>query len=518
MSFLRSLLFFLIAGSQSFCSAATIHPKESDFLVVIYNRNDPAAKSLADFYCTQRGIDPACQIPVETPRKEEISRTEYDSLIAEPVRKEFLRRGLWSITRDMMNRPILFASSVHYAVLIKGMPLKICQTEFYPGDAKNQPDPYGGVNAASVDSELSVLGLFTPQISGTLKNPLYSPELAIPSDSSCIPVPMILVSRLDGPNDECVRMMISDSLKAEKEGLWGWGYIDLQSSTNEAYMRGDRWIREAGEAQRKHGIPVIVDDLPETFQPGFPVTDAAAYYGWHDESVDGPFADSTFRFISGAIAVHLHSLSAMTLHDSTKGWTGPLIQHGAAVSLGNVFEPYLPFTTDLGVFTRALLEGRNLVQSYYAAQPVLSWMSVCIGDPLYRPYAFFDKQTGQPENIWSDYRRIILSHNGNVLDAAPDLRKRSKERGESLYLEALGAAQLSAGEPKAAEESFHEARTYAQSQYASFRLFLEEVRSLEKSGNKTKALQLLRIEVMTCIEKDRKNLLQSWIQRLESRN
>jgi uncharacterized protein (TIGR03790 family) len=520
MRALRSGLTTLIAVIQTACFASPVnsaHAGELNAIVVIYNRNDPNAKSLADFYCMERGIDVTRQIALATPLREEISREEYDSLIAAPIRQELLHKGLWSFTRDMMNRPILYASSVRYAALIKGMPLKIRQTESYPGDAKNQPDPYGGVNAASVDSELSVLGLFTPQISGTLNNPLYtnSPE-GIDSERTNIPIPMIMVSRLDAPSDDAVRSMISESIAAEKAGVWGWGYIDLQSTTNKAYARGDTWIREAGATMRKNGIPVITDGLPETLQAGFPVTDAAAYYGWHDENIDGPFAGTTFRFVPGAVAVHLHSFSASTLHDPTKGWTGPLIMHGAAISLGNVYEPYLPFTTDLGIFANALIAGHNLVESYYAAQPVLSWMSVCVGDPLYRPYAAFQNHEVQSESIWSDYRRIVLSHAGDVRAAAKDLKARAEEKKESLYLEALGAAQMDAGDLQNAEMSFQEAMVYTSDPVIEFRLLLERARSLEKQGRGSNACGLLKENLSRFNAPDQHSLILSWIKRMES--
>ena len=520
MSVLRTVLITLVAVIQTACFASPSHSARTEELgaiVVIYNQNDPSAKSLADFYCMERGIDPTHEIALTTPLREEISREEYDSMIATPIRQELLRRGLWSFTRDMMNRPILYASSVRYAALIKGMPLKIRQSESYPGDAKNQPDPYGGVNAASVDSELSVLGLFSPQISGTLNNPLYTNSPAgIASDKTNIPVPMMMVSRLDGPSDNAVRSLISASIAAEKAGVWGWGYIDLQSSTNKAYVRGDTWIHEAGTAMRKSGIPVISDDLPETLQAGFPVTDAAAYYGWHDENIDGPFADTAFRFVPGAVAVHLHSFSASTLRDPTKGWTGPLIMHGAAISLGNVYEPYLPFTTDLGIFANALITGHNLAESYYAAQPVLSWMSICVGDPLYRPYAGYLDPANQPESVWTDYRRIILSHDGDVLRAAKELKARAEEKKESLYLEALGAAQMDGRDLIGAEKSFKEAAVFTSEPVIEFRLLLEQARVLEKQGRSAVAMDLLRENITRFKKADQQSLILSWIKRMES--
>lgn len=508
---------FLLAGIPLHADSSA---EDAAATVVIFNRNDPEAKALADFYCEARGIPPGRQIPISAPLTEEITREEYDGCIANPIRRELIRRGDWFVTPDMMNRPILYASTVRYAAIIRGIPLKIRQCDDYPGDAGTQPAPYGGVNAASVDSELSVLGLFTPQISGTLNNPLYRERLPA-SDSASPqnqPLGMLFVSRLDAPTSAAVKSMVLNGITAEKEGLWGWGYLDQRSVGVRGYERGDQWIREAGRLMRSRGIPVLTDDLPETIQPGFPVTDAAAYFGWHEGDINGPFADPAFRFIQGAVAVHLHSYSASTLHDPGKGWTGPLLCHGASASLGNVFEPYLPFTTNLGSFAAALLSGWNLAQSYYAAQPVLSWMSVCVGDPLYRPYAAWYRNVPKEKATtpWRDYRSIILTHEGDVFAAAADLKSRAEEKKESLYLEALGAAQMDAGENTRAEASFREAASLAVDPAIKFRLLLEQARSLEKQGREESAVSLLKENLPHFTQADRQALLRSWIKRIGS--
>ena len=511
----------VIAGmAVFFCSAGSLSAitHDNDAIAVIYNLNDPSAKALADFYCSARGIDSSREIPVAAPRKEEITREEYDDLIARPVRDAFIRRGYWLVTLDMMNRPILYASTIRYVALIRGIPLKIRQCANYPGDSKDQPDPYGGCNAASVDSELSLLGYFTPQISGNIQNPLYH-ENYEPLSEAKIPQGMLFVSRLDAPTDDAVRKMILNGIRAEHEGLWGWGYIDLRSLNQQGYARGDRWIREAGEAMRRNGIPVLSDDLPETLQEGFPVTDAAAYYGLYAADINGPFATPGFSFIPGAVAVHLHSYSATTLHDSSKGWTGPLVAHGASASVGNVYEPYLPFTTDLGVFATALLSGRNLAESYYSAQPVLSWMSICVGDPLFRPYGAWYSEvpsSHEAQSLWSDYRNMILSHGGNVLAAAADLKSRAEEKKESLYLEALGAAQLDSGDLVHAEESFREASVFTKDPAISFRLLLEQARSLEKQGRGRTVVGLLQNGLQRFGDTEQQGLLHSWIRRMDS--
>jgi uncharacterized protein (TIGR03790 family) len=512
-TFFHALLLLIYA----LCSLGAATPAEdAAATVVIYNANDSEAKPLADFYCSSRGIDPTHQIAVRAPLTEEISRDDYDAAIASPLRLEFTQRGYWVVAQDIQNHPIVVSTRIRYAALIRGMPLKIkdCGSS-YPGDATTQPEPFGSCNAASVDSELSILGLFTSQISGVIKNP-YCGNSFQSVLGSPIPPALLFVSRLDAPTADSVRTMILDGLRTEKEGLWGWGYADLRSITTAGYVQGDQWIKSARDSMRSQGIPVISDDLPETFQSGFPVTDAAAYYGWYSENLDGPFADPFFQFVPGAVAVHIHSFSATTLRNPAKGWTGPLVSKGAAASVGNVYEPYLSFTTDLGVFASTLLAGRNLAESYYAAQPVLSWMSISVGDPLYRPYTMLREASPAPDNsVWRDYRDIILAHNGNVLKSASDLVARSRLKADSLYLEALGAAQSDAGIYPAAEASFREAGAIARDPRIQFRLLLELARTLEKEGHPEAGAALLRQGLLRFNSSTQRSLLLSWIQRLD---
>ena len=510
----KGILFFLLL------EAAFLHgstpAEDAAATVVIYNSKDPDAKGLADFYCSARGIDPSREITLRAPLTEEISRDEYDTSIAAPLRKEIIRRGDWTVTRDMMNRPIVIASRVRYIVLIRGIPLKIKECSDYPGDSKIQPAPVGSCSAASVDSELSILGLFSPQISGVLNNPVCNnaPQSVF---NPQVPPSILFVARLDGPTPQGVKTMVLNSLKAEQEGLWGWGYTDLRSITSDGYVQGDQWIKEAGSAMRRQGIPVISDDLPDSILPGFPITDAAAYYGWYSENINGPFADPFFKFVPGAVAAHIHSFSATTLRDPCKGWTTPLILHGAGVSLGNIYEPYLSFTTNLGQFASSLLTGANVAESYYAAQPVLSWMSVLVGDPLYRPYTCFAEadSTSPSKSVWTDYRRIILAHKGDVLDAAADLLERARAGRQSLYIEALGAAQMDAGSLPAAEASFVEAAKLPGGPVIEFRLLLEQARCIEKQGDSARGAALLRQGLVKFTTASQRSLLLAWIARMD---
>ena len=138
-------------------------PGETDLAaatVVIYNRAEPESAALARFYAEARRIPSDQLIGLECSSEEEISRQEYDTTIAEPLRKIFTDRHWWTLRVDRDEAPVVRRNRIRFVALIRGMPLKIRPAVDYPGDraannsATNQ-------NQASVDSELAVLGLFS---------------------------------------------------------------------------------------------------------------------------------------------------------------------------------------------------------------------------------------------------------------------------------------------------------------------------------------------------------------------
>src|SRR5205807_4395632 len=173
---------------------------------------------------------------------------------------------------------------------------------------------------------------------------------------------------------------------------------------------------EIGEQLRKAGVPVIYDDEPAIFPDGYPMTNCALYFGWYTGSVGGPFAQPGFEFAPGAVAVHIHSFSANTLRDEKANWAGPLLTKGAAATIGNVYEPFLQLTAHLNVFNDRVLHGFTFAESAYMSMPVLSWMSVMVGDPLYRPYAAWlglGEKAEKHSSDWSAYHDFAV-RNGSL--------------------------------------------------------------------------------------------------------
>jgi len=229
------------------------------------------------------------------------------------------------------------ASTIHFVAVIKGVLLKIRATAAYPGDVPG-PGPIGNRNEASVDSELTVLPFFSHQISGEIPNPYFQKFHAIGDLENAT---LLLVCRLDAPTAATVRGMIVDAIAAEKNGLWGRAYVDGGHNTGAGMGLGDQWLAEITGQLHKVGVPVVYDDKPAIFPEGYPMTDCALYYGWYAGAVAGPFTRPDFRFVPGAVAVHIHSFSASTLRDPNANWVAPLVSKGGAASMGNVYEPYL---------------------------------------------------------------------------------------------------------------------------------------------------------------------------------
>lgn len=377
--------------------------------IVLYNKTVPDSVELAKFYAQQRGIVADHLVGLDCSTEEEISREEYDTTIAGPLREIFKQHHWWTLSESTDRPPVIIASEIHFVAVIKGVPLKIRATTHYPGD-QPQAGPTVKRNRASVDSELAVLGFYSPQISGFVANPYFQSFRTINDFGN---PRLLLVCRLDAPDAAMVRNMIIDAVATERKGLWGRAYVDGGHSGGDARELGDRWLSEIPGQLHKTGVPVIYDENPEILPESYPMTDCALYYGWYADKVAGPFTRPDFRFVPGAIAVHIHSYSASTLRDTNAHWVAPLISKGAAGSLGYVYEPFLQLTAHLDIFNDRLLHGFTFAESAYMSIPALSWMSAVVGDPLYRPYATWlqiepKSEAARNTTNWTEYHEFAV--------------------------------------------------------------------------------------------------------------
>ncbi|MGH7975211.1 MAG: TIGR03790 family protein, partial [Limisphaerales bacterium] len=365
-------------------------------VVVIFNKNMPESKSVAEYYAKARQVPKNQIFGFSLTTGEVMSRDEFRDKLQLPLAKKLESDGLWKFgkttfpaTNGEPKRVVrhVVKSKIRYAVLCYGVPLKIAPDPGIHEAAAEKMRPELRRNEAAVDSELAWLPLVYEDVtlSGPLPNWIYgttNEALLNPTNG------ILLVARLDGPSAEIAKGLVDKSLEAERDGLWGRGYFDARGleKTN-SYFLGDEWILDAAKISRQLGFETTVDDKPETFPASFPMSQIAIYCGWYAENADGPFAQPKVEFMPGAFAYHLHSFSAATLRSTTQNWCGPLLAKGATCTMGCVYEPYLSGTPNVAAFlARWMAAGFTFGEAAWAAQPALSWQTTVIGDPLYRPF------------------------------------------------------------------------------------------------------------------------------------
>lgn len=491
---LGRVLVALIASFLAAAGAAAADQSLAASTIVVYNKAATDSAELARFYAQKRGIALDHVVGLTCSTDEEITREEYDANIAGPLREIFKARKWWTVRETSENQTVLSTTSIRFVAVIKGVPLKIKPIfEPYAGD-QSSGGPVSSHNEASVDSELAILGLFSRQISGFLRNPYFQSFKAIAElDTPAL----LLVCRLDAPTAETVRRMIVDGIATEKKGLWGRVYVDGMHETAAGYAIGDRWLAEIPVQLHKVGVPVVYENSPALFPDGYPMTDCAIYYGWRTDKASGPFSQPDFRFSPGAIAVHIHSFSANTLRDPNANWVAPLLSHGAAASVGNVYEPYLEFTSHLNILNDHLLHGFTFAESAYSSIEVLSWMSVMVGDPLYRPYGSWVQIEAMADSAktdsWEMYHDFAVQ---NVSSAPPQYRSLARQAASRAHncpmMEDLGLMEAADGNFAAATNYFGQARTCYSNRDDILRVVMEEADTWKKLNRPKRGLDLVR--------------------------
>jgi uncharacterized protein (TIGR03790 family) len=368
-----------------------------DEVVVIYNSRMPESKTVAEHYAQMRQV-PASQIyGFALTTDEEMSRPEFRDALQLPLVKKLEADGLWKFgplivpaTNGQPERVLshVVASKIRYAVLCYGVPLKIREDPDISEPVAQKMQPELRRNHAAVDSELACLPFLRMglPLTGLMANWIYgTTNIAWINPTNGI----LIVARLDGPNAQIANALVDKAVQAERDGLWGRAYFDARGlpKTDTNYYVGDEWILGTAEISRELGFETIVDDKPETFPADFPMSQIAIYCGWYDGNVSGPFALPKVEFMPGAFAYHLHSYSAATIRTTTQNWVGPLLAKGATCTMGCVNEPYLAGTPNVAVFlARWGAAGFTFGEAACVAQPVLSWQTTVVGDPLYRPF------------------------------------------------------------------------------------------------------------------------------------
>jgi len=352
-------------------NAEALEPQE---IMVLANGQEKTGVDLARFYMEQRSIPSENLLILQTAANEGIPRYYYEDEIAEPVR-EFLEDK----------------SNISCLLLFYGMPLRIDgqglpkvseafqEKESHVAHQKRDP-------VASVDSELSLVRIQDHPVADWVLNPFFIPFQTQKTKYEKSQV--LMVARLDGPNEQTVRRLITDSLQVEKKGLTGTAYFDARWPQPEkqkqlqGYALYDNAIHEAARITEKV-LPTTIDAQGALFQPG-DAPDAALYCGWYSLA---KYVDA-FNWQQGAVAYHIASSECTTLKKKgSQVWCKRLLEEGVAATIGPVGEPYVQAFPFPQIFFGLLLDGDfTLAEAYFLSLPYLSWKMILIGDPLYQPF------------------------------------------------------------------------------------------------------------------------------------
>jgi uncharacterized protein (TIGR03790 family) len=423
-----------------------LHPEKS--VIVVASADDPESVKLAAHYAEMRGVPRANIIalpgvdPAETTTWSAFIDTVFQPLQDELVRRKWID-AIPTELKDAMGRRkyAMSGHSLSYLVVCRGIPLRIEHDEkrwvpFPPLSDRQQ----FRTNASAVDSELSLMAFRNYPLAAFIPNPLYD----LNPRSTFQERRVIKVSRLDGPTYAEAAALVDHAVEAERYGLIGRAYVDIGGP----YKGGDAWFEQAAKSMESANFDVTVDRNGNTFEATDCFDAPALYFGWYATDLNGPFWAPDFRFPPGAVALHLHSFSATTLHNPKKGWTGPLVAHGVTATVGNVNEPYLEYTHQPQILVRSLLAGESWGQAVYRSLRGLSWQGVAIGDPLYRPFAKSFSAQWQARDQLPDslYPYVVLREihrldRGGREDEARTLAFASMEQRPSLPL-ALKCAEL----------------------------------------------------------------------------
>jgi uncharacterized protein (TIGR03790 family) len=420
---------------------------QAESVAILYNSAVPESRALAEFYREARGIPEQNLIALEMPVTPDISRVDYETKILKPLRAEFDQRSWWKRGKDRAGVTLPVLNKIRVLVTMRGVPLRIQPTPRpappppKPGEKVVPPqNPFAGHDEASVDSELAMFGVEGVPTEGGLENKFHQSKR--PISGADFPF-LILTARIDAPTYATCERMIKDAVETEKTGLWGMAYVDIANK----FPQGDQWLETVVKEHAKTGIPTVVDRFNDTFPKNYPMTAAALYFGWYDWNVSGTFLNPRFKFRQGAVAMHLHSFSAEQLANPAKNWSGPLLERGAAVTIGNVYEPYLHLTHDFGILQQNLLAGDCWVEACWKAMPVTSWQGVVLGDPLYRPFKHLDGggELKQDDTGFRALRAAALRWPADPAERRKQLDKATDRTKSGLLAEAVGLDLIQQG-------------------------------------------------------------------------
>jgi len=387
------------------CGAASA--LEPDEILVIANKDSAESMRIARYYCSKRGVPDKniLALSLGTTLNDTISRKDYETQLAEPIREKFSDDNLLGKVKCLLTT---------YGVPIKvggRGPLpnqknklselqEMAEQEKKKNDQLKQNGAADSARGKQNSRRLAILQLQIDRINGKETSASVDSELSmvlyesyelyrwqpnmLKNDALGLGFRTLMVSRLDGPNEQIATGLVDKAIAAEKTGLKGFAYIDSRGiARGDLYGHYDQSLRNLAAYTKAHTeLTVREERAPQLFAPDT-CPKAAIYCGWYSLK---KYVDA-FEFVDGAVGYHIASFEAVSLRDpNSTQWCPAMLRDGITATLGPVSEPYLHSFPEPRAFFPKLYEGNCLVEAYYQTKPFNSWQLFLIGDPLYRPF------------------------------------------------------------------------------------------------------------------------------------
>ncbi len=166
--------------------------------------------------------------------------------------------------------------------------------------------------------------------------------------------------------------------------------------------------------------------------------------------------------------------------------------------MGCVNEPYLGATPNIALFLKAFGSGFTFGEAAWAAQPVLSWQTTVIGDPLYRPFGKSPQKlhaelsrAHSPLDEWS-YLRLVdlgLVHGGRLAEMSQILENLDATTNSAVLTEKLADLYDAQGKPSSAILTWQNALKLNPSPEQRIRLRLTLAGKLQAQDRNAEAIE-----------------------------
>ena len=259
MNRLTSTLLALALGPGAGFAAAGPRAITPESVVVLYNSAEDESEILAQHYAKAREIPKENVVGLPLPTTDEMSRVDFDAKLRDPLRKIFDQRGWWKRAKGASDLVQPVSNKVRFLVTMRGVPFKVARTPAsipeQKGKKRRHYPPSVEGDEASVDSELSLLGVEGYSIKGHLNNPYFGKDDSVMSLES---TSFLVVGRLDGPSYALCTRLIDDAAEFKSRGIdFGTPKIDLVALANWKDTVVDGLTGGLAKLSKKRGVTVV---------------------------------------------------------------------------------------------------------------------------------------------------------------------------------------------------------------------------------------------------------------------